>query len=133
MELGRTVIVGNAVDDGAGNNRGWFVGHFITPSDDLRHTEAVEVKWGVHPAGDARPTVAPGLETTTVSILVSGAFRVSFPGREVRLARPGDYLLFPPDVPHTWVAEADSVVITVRWPSRPDSMGAPPMAEDRHV
>jgi hypothetical protein len=113
------MTVGNAIDDGAGANRGWFIGHFISPSDDPRHTKAVEVKWGIHTAGDTRPTVAPGLEATTLSILVSGAFRVSVAEQEVRLSRPGDYLLFPPGVPHTWVAEADSVVVTVRWPSRP--------------
>jgi hypothetical protein len=116
-----TVRVGNAIDDGAGDNRGWFIGHFVRPVDDPRCTEDVEVKWGVHPAGDARHAVAPGLASTTVSILVSGTFRVSFPDQEVRLLRPGDYLLFPPGVPHTWVAEADSVVVTVRWPSRPDA------------
>jgi hypothetical protein len=116
-----TVRVGNAIDDGAGESRGWFIGHFVRPLDDPRSTQDVEVKWGVHPAGDVRDAVAPGLASTTVCILVSGAFRVSFPDQEVRLLRSGDYLLFPPGVPHTWTAEADSVVVTVRWPSRPDA------------
>jgi hypothetical protein len=121
------VTVGNAIDDGAGDTRGWFVGHFVRPPGDSRHTDDVEVKWGVHSAGDARASVAPGLRTTTVSILVSGAFRFSFTGREVRLTRPGDYVLFRPGVPHGWVAEADSAVLTVRWPSRPAA--DPPVEE----
>ena len=106
-------------------------GHFIRPADDPRHTGAIEVKWGVHPSGDARPTTATGLDATTVSILVSGTFRILFEDREVRLTRPGDYVLFPPGVSHAWVAEAESIVLTVRWPSRPASMVADSMVEDR--
>ena len=60
-----------------------------------------------------------GTEATTLSILVRGAFLVSFPGTEVRLTSPGDYVLFPPGVLHGWVAEEDSIVVTVRWPSKP--------------
>src|SRR5689334_18181173 len=113
------ILVGNASADGAGGTRGWFVGHFIMPPASPRHTETVEVKWGVHPSGDVRPTVSTGLAATTLSILVSGAFLLSFPDREIRLSRPGDYVLFPPGVTHAWVAEDDSVVVTVRWPSLP--------------
>lgn len=112
------VVVGNAALDGDGPTRGWFVGHFI-PSDSERHTTAVEVKWGIHPAGTARPRMAMGTESTTLSILVRGTFRVTFGDGEVRLARPGDYVLFPPSVPHGWTADEDSVVVTVRWPSKP--------------
>jgi hypothetical protein len=113
-----TVLIGNAGDDGAGQTRGWFVGHFLPPSTLLRCTDAVEVKWGVHPAGDSRPSMAMGTTATTLSVLVTGAFRVVFPDREVPLSRPGDYVLFPPGVPHGWTADADSIVVTVRWPSR---------------
>jgi len=112
------VTVGNAGIDGAGITRGWFVGHFISPSSSVRCTEAVEVKWGVHAAGEARAQMAMGTAATTLSILVLGRFRVSFSDREVCLARPGDYVLFPPGVLHGWVAETDSIVITVRWPSK---------------
>jgi hypothetical protein len=110
-----------------GETRGWFVGHFIRPVDDPRHAEEVEVKWGIHPVGDARATVSPGLAATTLSILVSGTFCLSFQDQEVRLTRPGDYVLFPPGVAHSWVAEAESVVLTVRWPS--GSGGQPPTEE----
>ena len=113
------VVVGNASDDGAGETRGWFVGHFLPPAVALRCTDAVEVRWGVHPAGESRPAMAMATVATTLSVLVSGAFRIMFPAREVRLARPGDYVLFPPGVPHGWMADADSIVLTVRWPSRP--------------
>jgi len=79
----------------------------------------VEVKWGVHSAGESRPSMAMGTAATTLSMLVSGAFRVTFQGREVRLSRPGDYVLFSPGIPHGWTADRDSIVITVRWPSKP--------------
>ena len=114
-----SVVVGNAGDDGAGETRGWFVGHFLPPSMTLRRTGAVEVKWGVHSAGESRPSMAMGTAATTLSMLVSGAFRVTFQGREVRLSRPGDYVLFSPGIPHGWTADRDSIVITVRWPSKP--------------
>jgi hypothetical protein len=114
-----TVVVRNASDDGAGETRGWFDGHFLQPATTLRCTEAVEVKWGVHPAGESRSSMAKGTAATTLSLLVSGAFRVSFPGREVQLSRRGDYVLFPPGVPHGWTADTDSIVVTVRWPSGP--------------
>ena len=43
--------VGNANIDGEGT-RGWLLGHFIGEGDDSRATTTVEVKWGVHPAGE---------------------------------------------------------------------------------
>src|SRR5215204_2718205 len=55
-----TVVVGNASDHGAGETRGWFVGRFLPASMALRRTDAVEVKWGVHPAGESRPAMAIG-------------------------------------------------------------------------
>jgi quercetin dioxygenase-like cupin family protein len=37
----------------------------------------------------------------------------------VVLTRPGDYVLWGPGVDHSWLAEQESVVVTVRWPSLP--------------
>jgi hypothetical protein len=67
---------GNAVDHGD-QHRGWLIGHFINPPESVRTTDAVEVKWGVHPAGQERPggwTV--GEKRTTMVVLVSGTFRI---------------------------------------------------------
>jgi hypothetical protein len=111
------VVLGNANADGAGSTRGWFVGHFIEQGDP-RRTDAVEVKWGLHRAGESRPTPAPGADSTSLSILVRGRFRLTFPDAEAVLAEPGDYALWLPGIPHGWTAEEDSVVVTVRWPSR---------------
>lgn len=110
------VITGNAQTE-ANERRGWFLGNFIPPGDDPRSTAAVEVKWGIHAAGEGRSHWAEPSAATTLSVLISGRFRVQFPEREVILAAQGDYVLWPPGVAHSWQAEADSVIVTVRWPS----------------
>lgn len=121
---------GNAVDAGARElRRGWFIGHFLPPAAGPAATEAVEVKWGVHPAGETKATAGINQTATSVSLLVSGRFRLDFPGRgrSVTLERPGDYVIWSAGVAHRWVALEDAVVITVRWPSRPaDQIGEPP-------
>ena len=104
---------GNAADEGL-LHRGWFLGPFFTPGHPGRAPN-VEVKWGVHAAGDVRG--ARGRSSwTTLSVLVQGRFRLQFDGGDILLARPGDYAVWPPDVGHEWIAEEASTVLTVRWP-----------------
>jgi hypothetical protein len=109
------IIVGNAQIEGK-ERRGWFMGHFIEPTDP-RSTSALEIKWAIHPAGDARSQWAPAADVTTISILIRGKFCVQFPNQDVLLSEPGDYVLWLPGVAHTWHAEADSTILTVRYPS----------------
>ena len=110
-------MTGNAADEGM-SARGWFLGHFVGPDASLAHTTALEVKWGTHAAGDQRAAWAVSRTATTVSILIQGRFCLRFAGgHEVVLTRPGDYVLSPPGVAHTWNAQVASVVLTVRWPS----------------
>jgi hypothetical protein len=111
------VYTGNAGAD-APLDRGWLLGHF-KDAGDLRHSEALEIKWGVHPRGEKRRQWVRGEERTTFQVLVSGRFRVEFPGRSVVLARQGDYVVWGRGVDHSWVAEEDSTLLTVRWPSVP--------------
>ncbi|MEH0973105.1 signal peptidase I [Micromonospora sp. CPCC 205546] len=119
------VYVGNAGVDGA-TNAGWLLGHFM-PSHDARHSADVEVKWGVHPAGEARSRWATGERRTALLVLVSGRFRVELPDRTVVLGEPGDYVVWGRGVDHSWYAERESVVLTVRWPSVPGYRVAPPV------
>ncbi|MFH8257705.1 signal peptidase I [Streptomyces roseolus] len=112
-----SVYVGNAGADAA-LDRGWLLGHFKDPSDP-RHSEAVEIKWGVHPEGDERAGWVRGEERTALLVLVRGCFLVELPGRTVRLEREGDYVVWGRGVDHSWFAEKESVVLTVRWPSVP--------------
>ncbi|NJK66041.1 MAG: signal peptidase I [Microcoleus sp. SU_5_3] len=110
------VVFGNAGAEGASRG-GWFAGHFIIPEDDPRSTSILEVKWGVHKAGECRTEWAVNAEATTLSILVKGRFRLQFPEQEILLSCEGDYALWRPGVPHYWSAEDDSAIVTVRWPS----------------
>lgn len=109
------VYVGSAYADGA-DDRGWLLGYF-KPAGDVRHSEDVEIKWGVHPRGDERATWVTGEKRTALLMLISGRFRVELPGRSVLLAKQGDYVVWGPGVDHSWYAEEESVVLTVRWPS----------------
>jgi hypothetical protein len=109
------VYVGNAVADGAGDD-GWLLGHF-KPDGDVRHSRDVEIKWGVHAAGEERARWVAGERRTALLVLISGRFRVELPGRSVLLAERGDYVVWGEGVDHSWRAEQESVVMTVRWPS----------------
>ncbi|MEV4839463.1 aminoglycoside phosphotransferase family protein [Nonomuraea sp. NPDC049486] len=111
------VYVGNAGVDGPLDG-GWLLGHFKPPGD-VRHSEAVEIKWGLHKPGDERARWVTGENRTALLILISGRFRVELPGRSVLLAERGDYVVWGEGVDHSWLAEDESVVLTVRWPSVP--------------
>lgn len=109
------IYTGNATSDAAA--RGWLLGHFM-PGGDPRHSEAVEIKWGVHPAGERRPGWVTDDPRSILSVLVSGRFRIDLRDRSVTLAEQGDYIVFNGQ-DHTWEAEEASVVVSVRWPSLP--------------
>ncbi|MER7680399.1 signal peptidase I [Streptomyces sp. NPDC096934] len=111
------VYVGKAGKDAA-LDRGWLLGHF-KERDDPRRSQAVEVKWGVHPRGDERARWVEGEVRTALLVLISGRFRMEFPGRSVLLEEQGDYVVWGRGVDHSWFAEEESVVLTVRWPSVP--------------
>ena len=107
---------GNAEEDGR-DTQGWLLGHFIDPALGVRSSRDVEVKWGIHPAGQKRPEWTEGEDRSTLVIVVSGRFRVDLSGGSVTLSRQGDYVTWGPGIDHSWQAEDDSTVITVRWPS----------------
>ena len=111
-----TIYTGSAAQD-ASFNRGWLLGHFM-PGDDPRHSTDVEVKWGIHRRGDERPQWVTGETRTAMIIGVSGRFRLNFPDRSVVLGQQGDYVVFA-NVDHSWYAEEESVIISIRWPSIP--------------
>lgn len=110
------IYVGNAPAD-APADRGWLLGHF-RPTDDVRHSSDVEIKWAIHPEGDTRPQWVAGETRSALLLLISGRFRVELPGRSVLLAQQGDYVVFH-GLSHSWYAEEASVVVAVRWPSIP--------------
>jgi hypothetical protein len=61
---------GNAAEDGR-DTRGWLLGHFIDPDAGVRSSKDVEVKWGIHPAGDERPEWTSGDQRTTLVLRLS--------------------------------------------------------------
>ena len=110
---------GNATAD-ADQHRGWLLGHFIgaeTPGAGVRASNEVEVKWGIHPAGQRRAEWTADDRRTTLLLLVSGRFRLDLTVASTVLERQGDYVVWGPGIDHSWQAEEDSVLITVRWPS----------------
>jgi quercetin dioxygenase-like cupin family protein len=109
---------GNALSDGQ-DNRGWLLGHFIGEAGGVRASDAVEVKWGIHPNGEGRDAWSTDEERTTLLILIRGRFRLDLSVASVMLEQEGDYAVWGPGIDHSWRAEEDSTVITVRWPSIP--------------
>lgn len=116
--MGRSWYSGNAAEDAA-ERRGWLLGHFIDPSEGVRSSKDVEVKWGIHPAGEKRAEWTSDDQRTTMVIMVEGNFRIDLTETSATLARQGDYLVWGPGIDHSWEAVTDSIVITVRWPSSP--------------
>ena len=113
-----TPLFGNAVD-ASKNTRGWFLGHFMPGDDNSLRTEELELKWYTHAKGETRDTWAPGNPVKTLNILIRGHFVLIFPNQEVALEKEGDFVLFGPDMPHSFRSVEESLVLTVRWPSAP--------------
>jgi hypothetical protein len=109
-------LCGGAAEDSR-DMRGWLLGHFIKSSEGIRSSKNVEVKWGVHPSGDKRAGWTYGERRTTLVLLVQGNFRIDLTEASVTLGRQGDYVMWRPGIEHSWEALADSIVLTVRWPS----------------
>lgn len=56
---------------------------------------------------------------TTLCMLIRGRFRLHLSTGEYLLTNEGDYLMWGPGIGHLWHAEDDSIVLPIRWPSRP--------------
>ncbi len=91
---------GNANTDGQ-PTRGWLLGHFLGEDGGIRASDAVEVKWGVHPVAEGRGAWSTDEQRTTLLLLVRGRFRLDLSVASITLEREGD--------------------VTVRWPSIPSS------------
>ncbi|MGC2413876.1 MAG: hypothetical protein WA459_14405 [Stellaceae bacterium] len=111
---------GNAVLDQV-RGSGWFVGQFVSDALGLRHQTAVEIKWGLHPHGERRPQPWANGNGTTISVLIRGSLWVSFytdaTPRLVKLTKEGDYVVYGPEVVHSWEAVGETLVLSIRFPS----------------
>ena len=120
MNQERIYQAGNALAEGD-LYRGWFIGTFRQDApNDIRATQDVEIKWGVHNAGDHRPNWASNATATSLCILIKGVFTIKLPEATFTLSNEGDYLIWGPTIPHTWIAETETVTLTIRWPSAPN-------------
>jgi hypothetical protein len=101
-------------------NRGWAIGQF--PGAAVRRDD-IEVKWANQPKGDAGSEWRTCTTATTLSILISGKFKIDFrqardaPERPIVLETPGQYVIFGPGIQHRSEALEDTLFLTVRWPS----------------
>lgn len=116
----RAPISGN-VAVASKDTRGWFLGHFMPGEDNPLRSSELELKWWTHAKGETRSEWAPGNPVKTLNILLRGHFVLLFPDREVALVNEGDFVLFGPGVAHSFRSEQESLVLTVRWPSRPSA------------
>jgi hypothetical protein len=133
-----TLETGNAGDAGAAT-RGWFIGDLaawaasrgepLEGSETPRQSAHVQVKWSVHPPGDARPGWAEPDRCFSLSVLIDGGARFDFRDvegaeRSMRLDRRGDYVLWHgPTYRHAWRTEYGCTLMTVRWPIDPEPPG----------
>jgi hypothetical protein len=121
MVASQSVYIGNAAVDQV-RGTGWFVGQFVPAASGLRHQTDVELKWGIHPDGERRSR-GPGAvgNATTISILIRGTLNVTFHSggtpQGVTMQNEGDYIIFGPDVVHSWEAVGDTLVVSARFPS----------------
>jgi hypothetical protein len=120
MDTKRPFYFGNAKADQV-RCSGWFVGQFVPAELGLRRQTDVELKWGIHPDGERRSRPWANQNATTIAVLIEGGLRVTFhidgTEQEVTLQTKGDYIVFGPEVVHTWEAVGDTVVLSVRFPS----------------
>lgn len=128
------ITIGNAATQNA-SFKSWFIGPLQKwaggQKDEgnlfgLRESAIVEMKWGIHSAGETRADWAPCSEQRTISLLVRGRFLLRFRSLqdrsriiEQRLLCEGDYAIWGTDVEHTWAVEEDSIIMTVRWREKP--------------
>lgn len=101
------------------------MGCFVSESEGLLHSEDVEVKWAYHSEGD-RKCGWKADDAVTLAILVRGRMRVQFDEGFHPLKREGDYVIWDRGVRHLWVADEDSLVVTVRWPSKREGLNGCP-------
>lgn len=120
MEGRQPFYFGNANADQV-RGSGWFVGQFVPAELGLRRQTDVELKWGIHPDGEKRPEPWANRNGTTISVLIEGSLKLTFhidgSQEDVTLAAKGDYVVFGPEVVHSWEALGDTIVLSVRFPS----------------
>lgn len=112
-----SIQTGNLNEEGR-SYRSWVIGHFRDQHSPL-FNEQFEVRWAKHAKGERKDPPKYNETAKTITVLVSGKFKVTFPGlsQEVVLENEGDYVFHDANVLHGSEALEDSFIITLRWPS----------------
>jgi quercetin dioxygenase-like cupin family protein len=97
-------------------HRGWIMGHFMEDESPFK-TENVEIKWGIHKAGEKKEVVAQNCTAHSLGILIRGKFTFLFDNQKVTLDKEGDYAFYSSGTAHSWTVEQDCLFLTIRWPS----------------
>jgi len=85
-----------------------------------KHKDVKEVSVRSEVFSSVEKTALPRYKDGTVDEQIDrGKFVLLFPDREVPLEREGDFVLFGPGVAHSFRSVEESLVLTVRWPSKP--------------
>ncbi|MBI5376842.1 MAG: signal peptidase I [Candidatus Schekmanbacteria bacterium] len=108
----------------AAERNGWVLGHFV--NDPCLNSNLVEVKWGIHQK-EANYNINDNIfegnySAHSMSILIQGSFHIEFRHGEsierIMLEKPGDYVVWFPEIEHRGTAQTDNtIVLTIRWPS----------------
>ena len=103
--------------------RGWFLGHFIEEPYCFKD-DSIEVKWGIHKKGEKLDIVRATKYSKTLSILISGKTKISFPdeNKDFILSEQGDFVFWEKEIFHTSDIIEDSVFLVIRWPSLPNNI-----------
>jgi len=109
------IVKGN-FDDETDTHRGWIMGHFMEEDSPFK-TENIEIKWGKHKAGEHKKSAAKNEKAKTLTILIKGRFTLTFYNQKIILYKEGDYCFWEAGTYHSWFADEDSLILTIRWPS----------------
>lgn len=109
--MSKLIEAGNA-DIAGENHRGWIMGDFIDFG--IRKTDALELKFSHHPAGD-HSEGEKRTDCRTLTMLIAGKMAVELAGVVYTLSEQGDYVAWNEGIEHQWMAEEDTTMFTVRW------------------
>lgn len=113
----------NKEKDGHPERRGWFMGQFLEHSSPL-HSKDLEIKWGIHKAGEIHEKVRMNKNAKSQAILIDGQFKFTFPdtNQVYYLKNKGDFVFWDSSVYHSTESKKDSTILTIRWPSLPNDV-----------
>jgi len=99
--------------------KGWFIGHFINDKSPF-NTDDFEVNWVRIKKGERKKGIGNNAKAKTLTILIEGKYQFEFLDKSegAILKNKGDYFFYQPIKNHVAKALEDSLIMTIRWPSK---------------